>query len=294
MSLNIEHISSRNRMLTFDDGISIHLILGKRFAFLCDTHLGPESMDYVKEYLKNEQKRLELVIFNSHSDWDHIWGNCAFPDSIVIGHTTCRKRIWERGQFDLNRLTSLTRGKVILRMPDLTFESRICFEDEEVEFFYAPGHTIDSSVCFDRKEKVLYIGDLVEDPIPYLDYEKLDIYLETLEMLYEFPSKLTISAHSGIIARDLIRSNIIYIRSVMDFMPLNTEIPGSYLSVHLININTLLMFNYEKVVRGILKDRFDFASFWSIVPDLESVKPVELQVIMDNYLSSFNQQNKNL
>ena len=285
--INIKEVSARIRMLTFDDGISIVLILGKRFIFLCDTHLGPESMDIVKDYLNDKQISQKLIIFNSHSDWDHIWGNCAFPEALIIGHIYCRKRMSERGLFDLSRLFSLTRGEVNISLPVMTFENRICFEDEEVEFIYAPGHTSDSSICFDRKERVLYIGDLVEDPIPYIDYEGLDIYIRTLEMIMDLPADIMISAHSGVITPDLIRSNIRYIRRVRDDLPVDTRILGSYESVHQININTLLMFKYEKLAKEILKDRFNFNYFWSIVPDLAIVSTDELKRIMQKEMIRF-------
>jgi glyoxylase-like metal-dependent hydrolase (beta-lactamase superfamily II) len=288
--INIKDISARTRILTFDDGLSIVLILGERFIFLCDTHLGPESMDIVKEYLKNKQVSKKLIVFNSHSDWDHIWGNCAFSDALIMSHISCRKRIIERGLFDLNRLSSLTRGEVTISLPVMTFEDRVCFNDEEVEFIHAPGHTIDSSICFDRKDGVLYIGDLVEDPIPYLDYEELDIYIKTLEMLIDFPSDIMVSGHSGVITRDIIRSNIRYIRMVRDGLPVDTEMLGSYESVHQININTLLMFKYEKIAKEILSDRFNFNFFWSVVPDLAIVSTDELNKIMQKEMIRYSTQ----
>ena len=280
-----QQISSRTHTITFDDGISLLLICGDRYDLLCDTHLGPESMDYVNEYRSLHQDHTDLVIFNSHSDWDHIWGNCAFPDAIIIAHESCRERMQERGSFDLSRNLDKTRGKVTLRLPNLTFETRMSFENEDIMFIHAPGHTVDSSLCFDRRDQVLYVGDLIEDPIPYLDFEDLDTYIETLAFIRDFPAKTLLSAHSGIVNRDLIDSNIRYIRNVQAGIPINSFEFGEYNGVHRCNCNTLLMFRYEHLVRKKLKDKFDFSSFWSIVSDLSEINYGDLKRKLEIYLS---------
>ena len=282
--LTITELSDRTRLLTFDDAISVMLVLGNTMTFLCDTHLGPDSMDLVNQYLHKNQRNMPVVVFNSHSDWDHIWGNCAFPDSLIIGHTYCRRRMEERGIFDLTRMGELIRGRVTLMPPNLTFDTRICFEEEELVFFHAPGHTIDSSVCYDKKSGILFVGDLVEDPIPYLDYDRLDTYIKTLEMLLSFPAHTMISAHSGIIPRDLIRDNIQYIRSVRDGMPVLSERFGSYREVHQINLNTLLLFRYEKIARERLHERFDFTTFWSVFPDLGGIDTDTVEELAEQHL----------
>lgn len=283
--ISITRSSERTRILTFDDNISVFVVLGPIHTFICDTHLGPVSMKEVQDYIMTLPEKRTLVIFNSHSDWDHIWGNCSFPDSIIVGHTLCRKRIEERGLYDLSRLSSSTRGQVILKPPNLTFQTELCFEDDDVKFIHAPGHTIDSSLCYDRKENILYIGDLVEEPIPYLDYDQLDKYIETLDFLLTFSANIIVSAHSGIVTPDLIRKNKEYVQSVMEGKKIDTTLFGSYTKVHQANLNTLQMFGYEKQARMILKEQYDFSSFWSLIPDLEETEPDKLHQIMREYHS---------
>ncbi|MCO5387088.1 MAG: hypothetical protein NHB14_16405 [Desulfosporosinus sp.] len=48
-------------------------------------------MNTIKEYLLNQIVSKELLVFNSHSDWDHIWGNCVFESAEVIGHEKAKK-----------------------------------------------------------------------------------------------------------------------------------------------------------------------------------------------------------
>ena len=75
----IQKIGERGVIFTYEDDITIYLIIGDHQYILCDTHLGPLSMNVIKEYITKRLPDKEIVVFNSHSDWDHIWGNCAFP-----------------------------------------------------------------------------------------------------------------------------------------------------------------------------------------------------------------------
>ena len=74
-----QQIGSRGVLFTFQDGdspmtgeTSVYLIEGRYRFYLCDTFLGNRSMSVVKNYIQ-ETPRKDLVIFNSHSDYDHIW-----------------------------------------------------------------------------------------------------------------------------------------------------------------------------------------------------------------------------
>lgn len=279
-------LTHRTRMLTFEDRISLFLIITEKKIILCDTHCGPDSMQEVADYLAADDLNQEIVVFNSHSDWDHIWGNSAFPDSTIIAHKSFPDRLHDRGLFDLAGNRSSARGEVSLTGPNLLFDNELLLEDTDVMFIYAPGHTIDSAICYDEKDRVLFLGDLVEDPIPYIDYERLDLYIRTLERILVIPAEYLVSGHSGLVKHDLIRSNIRYITQVMNNEPVDTSTFGEYASVHQINLNTLIMFRYEKIARDILGEKFDFLNFWSFPPDLAGISTEELKLRMDEYLGS--------
>lgn len=58
-------------------------------------------MEIVKEYIKANLPEKEILVFNSHADWDHIWGNCAFEGVTIIGHEKTRTRMQEIGEFEV-------------------------------------------------------------------------------------------------------------------------------------------------------------------------------------------------
>ncbi|HBE73203.1 MAG TPA: Zn-dependent hydrolase, partial [candidate division Zixibacteria bacterium] len=96
-------------------------------------------------------------------------------------------------------------------LPGLTYGSRLCFEDDGVEFFHTPGHTEDSSSCYDRVDGVLLAGDNVELPLPYLYWDKLGRYLETLEGYLKLGASRVIAGHHPLVTGDIIGGNMEYL-----------------------------------------------------------------------------------
>jgi len=222
--VKIERIAKRGTLFTFQEGdslfsqdTSVYLIDVGDKLFLCDTHVGPKSMAIVKDHINAEGlENKEIIVFNSHGDWDHIWGNCAFPDSTIIAHESCRRRIIEYGEKDLERFKDKYHdGSFGLKLPNLTFDSRLSFEDYGIEFIYAQGHTVDSAICYDKEDSVLFVGDLIEYPEPYLQYENLQEYINTLEYIKSKKADVIICGHSGIVDDNLINENIDFIKRQM-------------------------------------------------------------------------------
>lgn len=280
---DISKIGNRGVIFTFEDDITVYLIHADKNWFLCDTHLGPQSMECIKQYISMQSNTKEVIVFNSHSDWDHIWGNCVFQGGIIIGHETCRKRMNEIAPFDLARLTDYHCGNIQLVLPNVTFSDRMIFAEDEIEFIYAPGHTIDSSVCFDRKDSVLFVGDLVEYPIPYLDFADLEVYLKTLDFIKNFPAKVKVSSHSGIIDNALIDRNITYIKDICKGNFIDPIIYQECPSVHNFNINNRLFLKYENMAREKLRDSFDYTLFRSNFEDLKEIDYTDLQEALELY-----------
>jgi len=285
--MHIQTIGKRGVMFTFDDNISVYLIAADKRVFLCDSHLGPRSMEAVRQYIRRRWPDREIVLFNSHADWDHIWGNCAFPGALIIGHETCRARIRETGQYDLERLADQHRGEIVLVPPNLTFSAELNFPEEEVSFIHAPGHTADSALCFDRRDAVLFVGDLVEAPLPYLDFLDLASYIKTLEIIKQMPAKIKISAHSGIVDEALIDRNIAYIRAVLLNEPVDTGDDETGKSVHNININNLLLLKWERVLRHRLGANLNYPALRVAFPDWETMAPAELSSALRSYAATF-------
>jgi cyclase len=214
-------ISARGTLVSFDDPYftNVYIIFADEFVFVLDTFLGDDPMQIIRNIISNAGcSEMPLVIFNSHADYDHYWGNGAFKKSIVTGHERCRARIISESAESLLKYAEHKRGHVEIVPPNLVFQKSLKFIDEEISFFYTPGHTIDSSSCFDERDGVLFVGDNVESPIPYLNHPNFEQYKRTLEAYLELDWKTIITGHDPSMEdANLIRQNIGYLRRFKDW-----------------------------------------------------------------------------
>ncbi len=214
--MEIKNINERNIKISFPElgQTNILIIYGQKFTYICDTFLGPEAMDGVKDMLIEDNRTQPIIVFNSHGDWDHVWGNCTFSNSIIVAHYKCREYLENNFFKDLEKNIQYAKGEIVLCYPNLLYEERLFFPDDEVEFFYTPGHTEDSSSCYDRKTKTLYVGDNVEAPLPILQSKDLKSYINTLEKYIEMQPKAIITGHGKEGSMSLIKSNLDYLEKL--------------------------------------------------------------------------------
>jgi glyoxylase-like metal-dependent hydrolase (beta-lactamase superfamily II) len=191
----------------------VYLIEGPRHAFVIDTFLGPKSMDIVKKRLARALRDKPAVVVNTHFHWDHVWGNCAFPGSPVVAHESCRAKIGRVGEKELKAHGSMQQGNVKLVLPNCTFTDRLVYEDDEVELFRSPGHSPDSISVHDRRDRVLLVGDNVEEPLPYLYSTDLAAYERTLESYLSLGAQRIIAGHCARVTRGTIKGNLAYVRA---------------------------------------------------------------------------------
>lgn len=310
VKMDIVKVGSRGVLFNYEEGdcpigggTSVYLINTENKLFLCDTHMGYKSMDVVKEYIKeNNLGNKELIIFNSHSDWDHIWGNCAFEKEMIIGHEKCRKKMQQTGEYFLDILMKYKNGDVEIKYPNITFNNKLSFEDEGIEFIYAPGHTECSAICYDKKDSSVFVGDLVEEPYPILNYGDWNIYIKSLEFIKTLNPWFIITAHSGIVAESLVDENIKYIKDFIRCYEINdtSEISDNEILINYNrSANIKLILENEEIIKKKLGDKFDHISykreFWNSIgvkyEDLDNeyifirnIKYEDLKQALKNYI----------
>jgi len=272
---------------------STYLVNGDNNLYLCDSFLGPKSMEPIKDYIADQGwQDKPMVVFLSHSDWDHVWGTCAFAGATVIAHDKCAQRMYDRGQLELERYAQYQEGEIRLIYPSLTFENRISFREDGMDFIYAPGHTVDSAICLNRRDSTLFVGDLVERPQPVISHHDLETYIDTLERLQGLKAETMISSHSGLVTEQDIKDNI---QSIRDFQELAQAADKDEDSIEH-KLYTLLM--YEDAIQQTTGDSFDYISFqkdlWkSLEKDylssemalLRSVTHEDLELALQSYMA---------
>jgi len=257
--MKVTEIGSRGLMFDFEDGETtlgqtiVYLIKGEKYFFLCDTQTGSKPMSLVKDYIEEELKNKQLIIFNSHYHWDHIWGNDFFEDSIIVSHSKARDNMIENAEKELKENSKFVEGKIKIKYPDITFDKKLSFEDEGVEFIYAPGHTSGHAICYDKKEKIVFVGDLVEEPIPMLLDKDLDAFRNSLEYILTMNANTYVTTHSYIASEEMVNVNLQYVKAVIDNKKTPEKILKNYPDIETLdkfNRNNVMILKYENILKN--------------------------------------------
>jgi cyclase len=214
-------IGSRGRLVTFDDLVAspygtttnIYVLEAGRRLLVCDTYLGPDALRPALAGLLQDVR--EVVVVNTHADWDHVWGNCLFPGARIIGHRLCRERLKEIGETDLSKFARWQRGPIMLVPPTVTFEDRLDLPEFDVQLFFTPGHTPDSISLYDSKDRVLVVGDNAERPIPScIDPANLEAHVDSLAQYLTYDFETVVPGHGELLSEANIRADIEYLQAL--------------------------------------------------------------------------------
>ncbi len=241
--MKVQEVGSRGYVFTFEDPykLNIYVVIGDEHVFVCDTGFGSESVNQILEYLgKHGISEKPFVVFNSHADYDHVWGNHVFEGSDIIAHELSPEIFEREGEEMLKMNNEHKRGEVILTPPNKLFKDRIVFEDEGLEFYHSPGHTLESSSCYDHREKILFVGDNIESPFPYINFLNLDEYTTTLREYLSRETTIVISGHDEVMnSNALIKENLQYLETVSSGKVDRTGFTLKHRGIHYNNISGL-------------------------------------------------------
>ncbi|WMJ85771.1 MBL fold metallo-hydrolase [Anaerocolumna sp. MB42-C2] len=206
--MEINQLKSRNIIFTYNipDGwdLNLQLVKGNKYNYIIDTGLGSLSILPVINYIKDDKK--PTIVINTHSHWDHIWGNHVLGDSVIISHYLCRERMDQNFEDMLQKKRKYLNGETRKYLPNLTFENQLYFPEDGIRLFYTPGHTKDSISVLDEVDKVINVGDNVgdnlEELIPSLECEKSE-YMETIENYKKLEFEFLVSGHNTILKKDI-------------------------------------------------------------------------------------------
>lgn len=205
--MRVQKIGKRSTVFTFelaDWNLNLQLIEGDRYDYVVDTGLGSGSAAAVLERIKGDKA---VVVINTHYHWDHVWGNFAFPDSVIISHSLCREAIAQKWDGMIEKNGRYIDGETRMLLPNVTVDCGICFEDDGIRIAYTPGHTEDSISVLDERDGVLNagdnIGDTPEEIVPSLACSKEE-YIKTLELYKGMDFEYCVSGHNEVMGRSVI------------------------------------------------------------------------------------------
>lgn len=182
--------------------VNMGLILGEKHNFIVDTGMGESNVKGILEYIGDDSK--PIIVINTHADWDHIFGNSAVKDRLIVAHVLCRNIIdanWgaepKEGEY-IRKNRDFIDSEVHKCLPNLVFEGSLHFPDDGITVFHSPGHTEDSISVYDATQKVLYIGDnfAIYDGVAYLWTKDLQASEQMIENYKPYDFDICIMSHS--------------------------------------------------------------------------------------------------
>lgn len=161
--------------------VDTFIVVAERYVVLVDTLINTRTaaalLEIAREYLDGRQ----LLVVNSHADWDHAWGNHVFdgPDAHypapIIASRRCAGRL--RGAEAAQKLAQMRANQpgrfedVRLTPPTVLFDQRLAIDcgDLTLELFATPGHRSDHISVYIPEIGTLLPGDAAELPFPFVE-----------------------------------------------------------------------------------------------------------------------------
>jgi glyoxylase-like metal-dependent hydrolase (beta-lactamase superfamily II) len=193
------------------------LVAGDRFTLLIDTLAGPADLDPVRDLVASQGR--PLLLANSHADWDHWWGNAAFPDAPVFAHRLTRERQLKEGKRSLaakQREDPATFGDVTLRPATVAFDGTLDLDigGIHVQLTQLPGHTHDHIVAYIPERRLMFAADAAEDPIPLVTEGPAAPWAESL-LVWAERATTVVPAHGPVSGPELLRRNARYLQGLV-------------------------------------------------------------------------------
>ena len=162
-------------------------------------------------------------------------------------------------------------------MTNKLFKEKVVFDEEEIEFYHSPGHTLESSSCYDRRDQILFVGDNIETPYPYINFSNLEDYKATLKEYLSRETKVVISGHDEIMYNtQLIESNLDYLEKLSSGEVDRSQFTKKHRGIHFMNITKLGEMMKES--DNIEKARMYYAEALSILEEIEKTPEIELNI----------------
>jgi glyoxylase-like metal-dependent hydrolase (beta-lactamase superfamily II) len=194
------------------------LILGERYAVVVDTLQAPADMGPFRALISGHGR--PAVVVNTHWHWDHVWGNDAFSEALLIGHDYCREEMLAALPPELERKQNEQRSvfdAVRIVPPAFTFShtASIHAGGLTVELHYLPGHTRDSCVAYIPERGLLLAGDCAESPIPASgEGASLASWARALRA-WATQAQTVVPAHGPISGPELLQTNAAYLEGLL-------------------------------------------------------------------------------
>ncbi len=201
------------------------IIIGDDSVLVIDSLRMPSFARSLMEDVRKLTDKPVKYVIDTHSHWDHSWGNQEFPEAAIIGHENCYSEMvdvewneeWKNKILSSGDAWSDEANVVTITPPEITYQDsmRIYFGGREIILKYlGKAHTSGDTFIHLPKERIVLTGDVAQDGgVPYLGDSYPDEWLDTDDRMAELPVDRFVSGHGPVgdinalkTARDFIHS----------------------------------------------------------------------------------------
>lgn len=215
----------RIHLFQYERVVTAFAVVSTRYVVLIDTLLNPALADMMLDAVRADlDAGRQLLVINTHADWDHAWGNTAFVGPAarypapVIGHRLCRERLLaEEAQATLAQKQAeepQLYGAVQIVPPTWTFSGSLMIDggDLSFELLPTPGHTPDHIAIVVPEIQTIFAGDAAEAPLPFVGLpDELPQLRASLKRMLALEPATVLYCHApGVHSPDVIHANIAY------------------------------------------------------------------------------------
>ncbi len=128
----------------------------------------PMTRDFMANIRRTNKNPIDHLLITHHHG-DHTYGAAAFRPAEIVAHRRCREVLSTMPLPDPERMRqagSPYAGDFVgleLALPSLTYETEMTLYagDREIQLLYCgPAHTVDDTLVYLPREKVLFAGDI--------------------------------------------------------------------------------------------------------------------------------------
>lgn len=195
-------------------------IISERFVVIGDTLLCPADMAAMLQHLGDVLPGRQLLVINSHADWDHSWGNCYFSGehaAPIIAHEHCRTRMLsaeaQEGVNEYQQRFTLF-DQVVLQPPTLTFSHNFTIHggDLTIQLIPSPGHHADHIAIWIPEISLLLAFDAAEKPLPLV--ESVQDMRRTLAHFIALNPQHVLCSHGKTTSIAIVKENLAYLHTL--------------------------------------------------------------------------------
>jgi glyoxylase-like metal-dependent hydrolase (beta-lactamase superfamily II) len=203
--------------------VDAYAVITSKYVVVFDTLLCPEDARAVIEKVQGELAGREVLVVNSHADWDHAWGNGYFTGEhaapiIAHEHSLVRMKSDEaRAELAEYQSRYPIFGNVVLVPPTITFNQSLTIHggDLSIELMPAPGHHLDHIAAWIPQLSLLLAFDAVEKPLPCIeDAESVLSMFATLEHFLTLQPQRVLCSHGKTTSLAAVKENLAYLREI--------------------------------------------------------------------------------